>query len=332
MNAPARGSGASPLGEQNRPGVIQNEARMADKQKVGFIGLGTIGRPMATNIVRKGFPLTVFDLNQAAMAALIERGAEGRATAAEVARASDVVITMVPDAPDVEKAALGQGGVIEGIRRGAIYMDMSTVDPGTSRRIGKAMADKGVRMVDAPVARMVDNAWAGTLSIMIGGAPADAEEVMPILETMGDTFTYCGPLGTGHAMKLVNNYISAGIMALHTEALTFGVKAGLKLEDIIGLVMSTFAGSRQLGEYLPGKTLRGDFEPGFFTRLSLKDERLALTLAKEMGVDTPVGRGVFEALETACSQGHATKDFASVLPVREAEAGIEVRLADKAGG
>jgi 4-hydroxybutyrate dehydrogenase/sulfolactaldehyde 3-reductase len=301
---------------------------MADRQRVGFVGLGTIGRPMATNIVKNGFPLTVFDLNQAAMASLIELGAEGRATAAEVARGSDVVITMVPDAPDVEKAALGSGGVIEGIRPGAIYIDMSTVDPGTSRRIGAAMREKGVRMLDAPVARMVDNAWAGTLSIMIGGDRADADEVMPILETMGDTFTYCGPLGTGHAMKLVNNYISAGIMALHTEALTFGVKAGLQLEDIIKLVMSTYAGSRQLGEYLPSKPLRGNFEPGFFTRLSRKDQRLALTLAKDMGVDTPVGRGVFEALETACAQGYETKDYASVLLVREAEAGIQVRLAD----
>jgi 3-hydroxyisobutyrate dehydrogenase-like beta-hydroxyacid dehydrogenase len=190
------------------------------------------------------------------MAKLIDLGAEGRATAAEVARASDVVITMVPDAPDVEKAALGPGGIIEGMRPGAIYVDMSTVDPGTSRKIGAAMREKGVRMVDAPVARTVDNAWAGTLSIMIGGDPADIDEVMPILRTMGDTFTRCGPLGNGHAMKLVNNYISAGIMALHTEALTFGVKSGLKLEDIMALVMSTFAGSRQLGEYLPSKPSR----------------------------------------------------------------------------
>jgi len=298
------------------------------QQTVGFIGLGTIGRPMATNIVKKGFPLRVFDLNQEAMAELIAAGAEGRATAAEVARASDVVITMVPDAPDVGKAALGPGGIIEGIRPGTIYMDMSTVDPGTSRRIGAVLAEKGVRMVDAPVARTVEQAKTGNLAIMTGGDPADVEAVMPILRTMGDTFTYCGPLGNGHAMKLVNNYISAGIMALHAEALTFGVKAGLRLEDIIALVMSTFAGSRQLGEYLPSKPLRGDFEPGFFTRLSMKDQRLALGLAREMGVETPVGRGVFEALETTCAKGHETRDFTSVLLVREAEAGIQVRLAE----
>ncbi len=297
-----------------------------DKKRVGFVGLGTIGRPMATNIVRKGFPLVVFDLNQSAVGDLINEGAEGRGTAAGVARASDIVITMVPDAPDVEKAALGAGGIIEGIQEDGLYIDMSTVDPTTSRKIGAEIVKKGARMIDAPVARTVDNAWAGTLSIMTGGDPTDVEEAMPVLQAMGDTFTYCGPLGNGHAMKLVNNFISAGIMALHTEALTFGVKAGLKIEDIIELVMSTFAGSRQLGEVFPNKPLIGDFSPGFFTRLSMKDQRLALQLAKEMNVDTPVGRGVFEALETTCAKGYDTQDFSSVLRVREEEAGIEVRL------
>lgn len=294
---------------------------------VGFVGLGTIGAPMAANIVRKGFPLVVFDLDQRRMSELVELGAEGRATAAEVAAASDIVITMVPDAPDVEKAALGPGGIIEGIRPGAIHVDMSTVDPGTTRKIGAAMRAKGARMVDAPVARTVDNARAGTLAIMTGGEPEDVEAIMPVLRCMGDTFTHCGPLGNAHAMKLVNNFISAGIMALHCEALTFGVKAGLELEDIQKLVMSTYAGSRQLGEYLPSKPLRGDFEPGFFTRLSMKDQRLALGLAAAMGVDTPVGRGVLEALRQACEAGYETRDFASVLMVREREAGIEVRLA-----
>lgn len=299
---------------------------MDGKPVVGFVGLGTIGGPMARNIVRKGFALVVFDLDQRKVAELLAEGAEGRATAAEVAAASDIVITMVPDAPDVEKAALGTGGIVEGIRPGSIYVDMSTVDPSTTRKVGARIVAKGARMVDAPVARTVENARAGTLAIMTGGDPTDVEAVMPVLRTMGDTFTHCGPLGNAHAMKLVNNYISAGIMALHAEALTFGVKAGLELEDIHKLVMSTFAGSRQLGEVLPNKALKGDFAPGFFTALSRKDQRLALTLAREGGVDTPVGRGVYEALDQACKAGYERDDFASVFRVREAEAGIEVRL------
>lgn len=299
---------------------------MDSKPTVGFIGLGTIGGPMARNIVGKGFPLVVFDLDQRKVADLLALGAQARATAAEVAAASDITITMVPDAPDVEKVALGAGGILDGIRPGAIYVDMSTVDPGTTRKVGAAIVAKGARMVDAPVARTVENAKAGTLAIMTGGDPADVEAVMPVLQAMGDTFTYCGPLGNAHAMKLVNNFISAGIMSLHAEALTFGVKAGLKLEDIQKLVMSTFAGSRQLGENLPGKAFKGDFSPGFFTALSRKDQRLALTLAREGGIDTPVGRGVYEALDQACKAGYERNDFTSVFLVREAEAGVEVRL------
>ena len=163
---------------------------MDGKPVVGFVGLGTIGGPMARNIVRKGFPLVVFDLDQRKVAELLAEGAKGRATAAEVAVASDIVITMVPDAPDVEKAALGAGGIIEGIRPGSIYVDMSTVDPGTTRKVGARIAEKGARMVDAPVARTVENARAGTLAIMTGGDPADVEAVMPVLRTMGDTFTH----------------------------------------------------------------------------------------------------------------------------------------------
>jgi 3-hydroxyisobutyrate dehydrogenase-like beta-hydroxyacid dehydrogenase len=299
---------------------------MTGKPKIGFIGLGMIGMPMARNIIKNGYEMWVYDLKSAAVEETVSAGARSSDSAANAAAESDVVITMVPDAPDVEKAALGAGGIIEGIRSGSIYMDMSTIDPGTTRRVGGAMKEKGVRMVDAPVARTVDEARAGKLAIMMGGAPEDVEEVMPILRCMGDTFTYCGPLGNGVALKLTNNYISAGILALHAEALAFGVKAGLKLEDIIKLVNSTFAGSRMLNELLPSKAFKGDFSPGFFTRLSRKDQRLGLTLAKEMGVDTPVGRGVYETLEKTCDAGYETDDLSSMLRIREKEAGIEVRL------
>jgi 4-hydroxybutyrate dehydrogenase / sulfolactaldehyde 3-reductase len=302
-----------------------------DLKTIGFVGLGTIGKPMASNLAKKGYKLRVFDLNQSAVADLVALGAEGRATAAAVAAECDALITMLPDAPDVEKAVLGQGGIIEGLRPGSVYIDMSTIDPGTSRKVAAALAERGVAMVDAPVARTVDHARAGTLAIMTGGAPEDVEAVMPILRCMGDTFTYCGRSGNGHAMKLVNNYISAGIMALHCEALVFGAKAGLTLETMSQLLMSTLAGSRQLGEYLPSKPLKGDFSPGFFTRLSRKDQRLALQLAADMGVDTPVGRGVLTALEQACAAGYDTDDFASVLRVREHEAGIEVRVRANSG-
>jgi 3-hydroxyisobutyrate dehydrogenase-like beta-hydroxyacid dehydrogenase len=299
---------------------------MSPKPTIGFIGLGTIGLPMASNLLKAGYLLRAHDLNPIPIAEIKGQGAAALGTPAEVAADSDVVVTMVPDAPDVEQVALGPQGIIHGIRPGSIYMDMSTIDPGTTRRVGAAIRAKGARMVDCPVARSVDEARAGKLAIMMGGEPADVEAVQPILHCLGDTFTYCGPLGSGVAMKLVNNYISASIIAIHAEALSFGVKAGLTLENIMRVVGGTFAGTRMLSELLPAKAFKGDFRPGFFTRLSRKDVRLGLTLAREMGVETPVGRGVYETLEQTCAAGHATSDLTSMLCLREEQAGVRVRL------
>ena len=313
-----------------RPGPPETglvSAAEAPRPTVGFIGLGTIGRPIATTIRRAGYPLVVFDPDQRAMGHLIELGATGRATPAEVAAASDVVVTMVPDAPDVERAALGEGGIVEGIRPGSLYMDMSTIDPATTRRVGAAIALRGARMVDCPVGRTVDHAWRGELAIMMGGDPKDVEEVRPILERVGDSLTYCGPLGNGSAMKLVNNFISAGNLAILSEALAFGVRAGLKLETIMELVGSTYAGGGMLTGMLPARAFRGDFTPGFMTRLSHKDQRLALTLAEAAGLDAPVGRAVFETLGRTLAAGYDRDDFTSMLRVNEAKAGVKVRLA-----
>ena len=295
-------------------------------KRVGFVGIGTIGKPMALNIRKDGFELAVFDLNQSAVAELIDAGATGKASAAAVAEASDIVITMVPDAPDVTKAALGPGGIIEGLAPGGLYIDMSTVDPATTRKNAAELAKRGIRMIDAPVGRTVDNAYAGTLAIMVGGEPADVEEAMPILRCMGSDITHCGPLGNGHAVKLVNNYISGGILALLSEGLTFGVKAGLELETILEVVGGTFAASGIMTKMLPARALKGDFSLGFKTTLSHKDIRLALSLAEAAGLDAPVGRGVFETLQRTIDAGYGDEDFASMLRVNEAKAGVEVRL------
>ena len=295
-------------------------------RRIGFVGIGTIGKPMALNIKKGGYELAVFDLDQRAVAELVEAGATGRASPAAVAEASDIVITMVPDAPDVEKAALGAGGIIEGLAPGGLYIDMSTVDPKTTRKVGAAMAARGIRMIDAPVGRTVENAYEGTLSIMVGGEAGDVEEAMPVLRCMGTDITHCGPLGNGHAVKLVNNYVSGGILALLSEGLTMGVKAGLTLETMLDVVGSTFAASGVMTRMLPAKAFRGDFSPGFKTRLSHKDIRLGLGLAAAAGLDAPVGQGVYATLTRAIEAGHGDEDFTSILKVNEAKAGIEVRL------
>jgi 4-hydroxybutyrate dehydrogenase/sulfolactaldehyde 3-reductase len=166
---------------------------------VGFIGLGTMGAPMARNILKGGHSLTVFDLNRAACEALAAEGAAVAATPKAVAAASEVVITMVPDAPDVEKVALGPDGIIHGMRRGGVYIDMSTIDPATTQRVGKVFADAGVDMIDSPVGKTVEHAIAGTSTLMIGGDAAVIERVRPVLKTMGAELIHCGSLGIGRA-------------------------------------------------------------------------------------------------------------------------------------
>jgi 3-hydroxyisobutyrate dehydrogenase-like beta-hydroxyacid dehydrogenase len=297
--------------------------------KIGFIGVGTIGAPMARNLLKAGYPLVVHDHAKHATDGLAAEGASVLDSPAAIAAASDLTITMVPDAPDVEAVALGPDGIVQGIRPGAIYMDMSTVDPGTTRKVGAAIVAKGARMVDAPVARTVEDAKRGTLAIMVGGAPADVEAVRPVLDKLGNFIVHAGPLGNGHALKLVNNYLSAGILALHAEALSFGIKSGLTLEKIIELVASTGAASAQLTKMQPLKSFVGDFSLGFMTRLAAKDQRLAIAMARDAGVATPVGAGVFQALQETCARGFAEDDLASLVRVREAEAGVKVRYAGK---
>jgi 4-hydroxybutyrate dehydrogenase / sulfolactaldehyde 3-reductase len=293
---------------------------------VGFIGLGTMGRPMALNIQKHGHALTVFDIAPAALGALTAGGARAADSPAAVARASEVVITMLPDAPDVERAALGPDGVIEGLRPGALYVDMSTIDPATTRRIGKAFAERGRAMIDCPVGRTQDHAVAGTLVLMAGGDAALIERVRPVLMCMGETLYHCGGLGAGEAMKLVNNCLAASILAANAEALVSGVKNGLTVELMQTVIASTLAHNAGLATALPKKALAGDFTPGFMVRLAHKDVRLALGMAAGEGVETPIGHAALATLAAACERGLAGDDVSSVLRLREEQAGIQVRL------
>jgi 4-hydroxybutyrate dehydrogenase / sulfolactaldehyde 3-reductase len=300
------------------------------KMTVGFIGVGTIGAPMARNIQKAGFPLIVCDSNTAATDSFVRAGARALTRASEVAAASDLVITMLPDSPDVEAVATGPNGIAAGIRPGCIYMDMSTIDPGTTRRVAVAIHAVHARMLDAPVARSVEDAVKGTLAIMVGGTASDLAEVRPVLDTMGNHIVHAGALGNGHALKLVNNYISAGILAVHAEALAFGMQAGLSLEKIVELVGSTGASSAHLLKIQAVKSFVGDFTRGFMTKLAAKDIRLALAMAKAAGVGTPMGLGLQAALKETCDKGYATDDLSSVVRVREDEAGVKIRFAGKA--
>ena len=294
--------------------------------KVGFIGLGTMGGPMALNALKKGHTLIVADVSPAAVAKLVEAGATCAATPREVAVASDIVITMLPDAPDVDRVALGANGIVEGIRRGAIYVDMSTIDPETTRRVGAAMAEKGVAMIDSPVGKTADAAVAGTLTLMVGG-PADViAKVRPVLDCMGTDFFHCGELGAGQTMKLLNNLLAAAIGEASVEALVAGTKAGLTLDTMLSVLRTTMAWNNQLAISMPKRSLAGDFTPGFMMKLAHKDCRLALKMVEQLGVSAPVGRAVLASLDEGLQKGLQDHDVGALLKLREEPVGVQVRL------
>lgn len=295
---------------------------------VGFIGLGMMGRPMARNIMKHGHTLVVHDLDAAAVAALADEGAAAAGSPAEVAATADIVITMLPDAPDVERVALGADGIAEGLRQDALYVDMSTIDPATTRRVGAALAQRGLKMIDCPVGKTQDHAVAGTLTLMAGGDAALIERARPVLMCMGDTLFHCGALGAGEAMKLVNNCLAAAILGAVSEALVTGSKAGLALDLMREVIGTTMAANAHLSVNLPKKALRGDFSPGFMVALAQKDVRLANAMAAELGVETPLGATILALLGEAVAQGLARHDVGALLKLREAQAGVEVRLQD----
>lgn len=293
---------------------------------VGFIGLGTMGGPMARNVLKKGHRLTVFDVQPAAVAALTEAGAAAAPSPKAVAAASDVVITMLPDAPDVERVALGPDGIVEGIKSGAIWIDMSTIDPATTRRVGSAIAAKGAAMIDSPVGKTAEFAVAGTLTLMVGG-PADViARCRPVLDCMGTDFFHCGELGAGVAMKLLNNLLATALLEASVETLVAGTKSGLTLDTMISVMKTTMAWNNQLAIAMQRRSLIGDFEPGFMLKLGHKDCRLALQMYKSLGAPDVVGRATFASLEEALAKGLGTKDIGALLKLREEEAGVRVRL------
>ncbi|CDX52937.1 putative oxidoreductase with NAD(P)-binding Rossmann-fold domain [Mesorhizobium plurifarium] len=295
--------------------------------EVGFVGLGTMGAPMARNVLKAGFGLTVFDLNPASVAKLVDAGARAAASPREVAERSEVVITMLPDAPDVEAAVLGENGIGHGLKSGSLYIDMSTIDPQTTQKIGAWLAQRGVDMIDSPVGKTVEHAIAGTSTLMIGGDAAVLERARPVLSAMGADLIHCGALGMGQAMKLTNNLLASVLITASSEALVAGAKAGLTLDTMISVLKTTMAWNQQLAVAMHNRALKGDFEPGFMVQLAHKDCRLALAMNEALGLEAPVGAATLAVLGETMDAGMAGKDVGAVLKLREDAAGVQVRLA-----
>lgn len=290
----------------------------------GFVGLGVMGGPMALNIL-KGYPLTVYDTNPEAVARLSRAGARSAASPREVGAASEIVVTMLPEPRHVEEVVLGNNGIAEGLRPGGVVVDMSTIDPQTSQRIGAELHRRGMHMVDSPVGKTSEHAATGTLTLMVGGEPEVVGRVKPLLDRMGTETFYCGGPGMGHAMKITNNLLATTIMAANTEALAIGIKSGLTLELMISVLRTTMAWNNQLAIAMPKKAFVGDDSPGFMVKLAAKDVRLAVELARFQGFDALVGQAAHATLKRAIDMGCGERDTAALMKIREKELGITVR-------
>lgn len=287
---------------------------------VGFIGLGIMGKPMATRLLAGGFQLVVHNRSRQAVKELVEQGAEEAWSPREVAERAQVYITMLPDSPDVEAVALGPDGLIEGAQPGQVYIDMSTIAPATAIRVAKAMEERGVRCLDAPVSGGDVGAREGTLSIMVGGDPEILELVRPILSLLGRTITYCGPHGAGQTVKACNQIQVAMNLIGMAEALTLGVRAGVDPEIILRVLSGGFAQSRVMDVRGP-RVIKGDFTPGFKARLHLKDLGIAMQTAHATQTPLPATALAQELFSALVARGEGELDHSAVIRVLEALAG-----------
>jgi len=294
------------------------------KPKIGFIGLGIMGRPMSKHLLAAEYELVVHDINREAVGDVVAAGAEEANSPREVAEKSSLIITMLPDSPDVEEVALGAEGIIEGVSEGDIYVDMSTIAPSVAVSVSQAMATKGVKCLDAPVSGGDVGAQNATLSIMVGGDEKTFDEVLPVFEVMGKSVVLCGPVGAGQTVKACNQVLVAVTIAGVSEALVLGAKAGV---DPIKIVQVLSGGLARCGilENRGERMVRGDFGPGFRIRLHYKDLNIIMKTGNDYQVPLPVTSIVHELFNTAMGKDRSELDHSGLLTVLEDLAGIEAR-------
>ena len=292
--------------------------------KIGFIGLGIMGKPMVRNLLKGGYSVTVHDLNAASVAELTSAGATAGGSSLNTASQSDVIITMLPDGPDVEKAVLGENGILEGARTGSIIVDMSSISPIVSQKIGEICTAKGVGFIDAPVSGGEPKAIDGTLTIMVGGDQKTFDNVLPILQKMGSTVTLTGPIGAGNTTKLANQIMVACNIAAMGEALVLATRAGLNPEVVFNAVKGGLAGSTVLNAKAPMVIAR-NFKPGFRIELHEKDLRNALLAGESLKVSLPLTSLVQQMLISLMNEGKGGLDHSAIVNFIEDMAGIEVK-------
>jgi 2-hydroxy-3-oxopropionate reductase len=290
-------------------------------QVIGFIGLGIMGRPMARNLLKAGYPLVVHSRSRGPVDEIAKAGAKVGTSPRDVASQCEVLITMLPNSPDVEQVVLGRDGVIEGARSGMVLLDMSTISPLVSQKIGAALADKRVQMLDAPVSGGEKGAMDGALSIMVGGDKAVFDKALPIFQAMGKTITHLGPLGAGGFTKLANQIIVAVNLTALGEALTLAKKAGLDRELTLTALAGGLAGSRCLDQKKPNY-VANSYNPGFKIDLHYKDLGLIMESARALGVPLPATAAVQELFSALRVKGRGGLDHSGVITLLEDLAGL----------
>jgi len=294
------------------------------KPIIGFIGLGIMGTPMTRNLLGAGYALIVHDLNGAAVEAAVAAGAAAATSPREIAQRSQVVITMLPDSPDVERVALGPDGLVEGLSAGSIYVDMSTIAPTVAVKVAQKLLGKGVRCLDAPVSGGEVGAINATLSIMVGGDEATFDAVRPIFEALGKTITLCGPNGAGQIVKSCNQIQVALNFVGMAEALVLGAKAGVDPAIIIQVLSGGYAQTRVMDVRGP-RIIRGDFQPGFKSRFHYKDLNIIMKTAGDYGIPLPVTSLVHELFAAMVAAGRGDLDHSGIITVLEDLAGVQAR-------
>jgi 2-hydroxy-3-oxopropionate reductase len=283
-----------------------------------------MGKPMSKNLLKAGHRLVVFDVVPQPMDELAAAGAAKGSSAADVAARSEIVITMLPDGPDVDRAVLGAGGVLEGAKKGTVVIDMSSISPLVAQKVGKACAQKGVEFLDAPVSGGEPKAIDGSLAIMVGGDAAAFAKVQPILASMGSSVTLTGPVGAGNVTKLANQIMVACNIAAMGEALVLATKAGLDPEVVFNAVKGGLAGSTVLNAKAP-MVIGRNFKPGFRIKLHQKDLRNALLAAESMKVPLPLTSLVQQMIMALMNEGKGDLDHSAIVNFIEVGAGAEVK-------
>ncbi len=292
--------------------------------RVGFVGVGFMGRHMARNVLNGGHEMKVFDMNKEAADELVTMGAEWTNSPREASEGAEVIFTSLPTPQIVEEVASGEGGILSGASRGAAYFDLSTTDPYTVQRIADRASARGIRVLDAPVSGGTAGAEAGTLCVMVGGDRAAYDEFKSVLDLIGNQTMYCGPLGSGAVCKIVNNLIGLSVGVLLSEAFTMGVKWGVEAQTLYEAVSQSSGNTTSMRGF-PSGIFRRDFEPGFQLDLAAKDVGLATQLGRELRVPMEMSNVAQQRYIAGQNKGFGKMAAGAVAIVQEERAGVEIR-------